>query len=350
MKLPLSARSNNSRVPVVLAAAVSLTGLAIHPASAATYTPIAPYSAPGTTTGVNGINDAGFMTGVIGNADGSSLGFLRDPTGVYTTFAVSGPNGFDTYGRAINNSNVITGYSTDGTGVLTTDTEFKRDPSGVLTVLTNPTDGTLLHGIAGGSNSSGMIVGDYTYVSGGLHYRHGYLIDGASFTDISAEAPNTDKTEARAVTDSGTVVGFELNAVTGVTRGFVDIGGVFQFVSDPNPLNADTTYLESINNAGLASGEWVDAGGTLHPFIFNTVTDVFSDLTPPTPDSYFAFGINNLGQVVLAGQASGLNYLYSPTMGVPEPATWVMTLFGFGGLGGALRSRRRRDEASLRAA
>ncbi len=327
------------RSGVLLATALGAATLASHPADAASYTPIAPYAGAGTSTGVNGINDAGYITGVVGNADGSSDGFIRTPGGAYTLFQVAGSNGFDTYGRAINNSNVITGYSTDSTGSLRTDTEFARSSGGAITATTNPVTGVPLNGIAGKMNDSGASVGDYFFTSGGLNYRHGYLINGATFSDISASPLNTEKTEARGINDSGLIVGWELDALTGFVQGFVDNGGVFSFVSDPNPLNAGTTYLESVNNSGMASGDFADASGNLHPFTFNTLTDVFTDLTPPVADGYAAFGINNLGEVVLSGQTTGLNYIYNPA-GVPEPESWALMLLGFGGLGVAMRSRR----------
>ena len=101
------------RSGLLVATALSVATLASHPAAAASYILIAPYAGVGTSTGVNGINDAGYITGVVGNADGSSDGFIRTPDGAYTLFQVAGSNGFDTYGRTINDSNVVTGYSTD---------------------------------------------------------------------------------------------------------------------------------------------------------------------------------------------------------------------------------------------
>ena len=221
-----------------------------------------------------------------------------------------------------------------------TDTEFMRSSAGAITVLNNPDSGLPLHGIAGAVNSSGEIVGDYIFSLGGLSYRHGYLLNGSNFTDISASPLNTEKTQARGITDSGVIVGFERDALTGNVQGFVDTGGVFAFVNDPNPLDAGMTYLELVNNAGLASGEFADASGNLHPFIYNTLTATFTDLAPPVADSYFAFGINNLGEVVLSGQTTGLNYIYNPAA-VPEPPSWALMLVGFGGLGATMRSRRR---------
>lgn len=223
-------------------------------------------------------------------------------------------NGFNTYGRDISNNNVVSGYSTDSSGILTTDTEFTRSSSGVITALTNPITLAPLHGIVGEIDSLNAIVGDYIFTSGGLNYRHGYLINGSTFTDISASALNTEKTQARGINDAGLIVGFVRDSITNQSQGFVDNGGAITLISDPNPLNASTTFLESVNNSGLASGEFQDAFGSLHPFIYNTLTSTFTDLTPPTADSYFAFGVNNLGDVILAGQLTGINYSTLPRL------------------------------------
>src|SRR5258708_3766863 len=83
------------------------------------------------------ITNAGWMAGSITEADGTTLGFVRDAAGVYTTFSVNGlPS---TFGRAIDNANSVIGYATDASNSFQTDTEFKRSTGGVVTVLQNPT-------------------------------------------------------------------------------------------------------------------------------------------------------------------------------------------------------------------
>jgi PEP-CTERM motif len=325
------------RLALATTAAIGLAALGAGSASAATYTPITPYSGVGTTTAVLGINNAGFMTGDVVNADTSVSGILRDPAGVYTLFTTSD---FDTFGRAINNANVITGYTTDSTGNLLLGHEFKRDPGGAITFLTNPTDSTFLLGIAQGINSSGEIVGDYRFNDGVHNFRHGYLLNGGSFTDLSQSADFRVKQNGRGINDSGTIVGWVLDNNTGFTQGFVDIAGAFTYINDPSVGNANTTFLEAINNNGLASGEWTDATGNNHPFLYNTATNAFTELHPPGGGTFDAFGINDLGEVVLTdNNGSGVNFLYNPT-GVPEPGTWAMMLLGFAGVGYAARRRR----------
>jgi hypothetical protein len=302
-------------------------------ATAATYTLITPYSGAGTTTSVLGLNDAGYMTGSITYADGSADGFVRDPSGVYTTFSA----GSETTGRNIGNTGSITGYATDDTGDLTTDTTFVRSPGGTITALTDPTTSAPIHGIAQGQNASGAIVGDYFVTFGGGEHRHGFELSGGTLTDISAGGADPASTTARGINDSGVIVGWALDLTTGVTQGYVDTGGVMSFFADPNVANADTTYFEDINNSGLVSGEFLDAAGDYHPFEFNTATDAFTDLTPPGSLNDDAFGLNNAGEVVLTN-SDGSNYLYNPAA-VAEPNTWALMLIGLGGVGVLLRRR-----------
>lgn len=321
--------------------AAGVTAFSAQSASAATYAFIAPYGAPGTNTNVLAINNAGYMTGAIVNADTSGVGFIRDPLGNYTTFTDNGD--FSTTGRAIDSSNNITGYSTDNTLNLRTDTQFERAAGGAITVLTNPNmGGANLHGIAQGINSAGAIVGDYFFVSSGHTYRHGYILSGGALTDLSVSPISSMRTLARGITDSGVVDGWTQDTTTGVIQGFIYSGGTFSFVTDPSIGNTGVTYLEGINNNGLAVGQWVDAAANFHPFIYNILTNIFTELHPPTGISFQSFGINDLGEVVLTDTNNpNVNYLYNPLgVGVPEPAAWAMMLIGFAGVGAAVRGRR----------
>ncbi|HEX2818342.1 MAG TPA: hypothetical protein VHN39_18260, partial [Phenylobacterium sp.] len=200
-----------------LLAAVALVSLAgVGAAQAGTLTPIPSYVDPaGGTTSVLGINNAGWMTGNIFEPDGTSLGFVRDAAGVYTTFSVNGlPS---TFGRAIDNSNNVIGYATDASNGFPTDTEFKRSTGGVVTVLQNPTTLANLHGIAQGVNASGAIVGDYESGAGATPPLLGYILDGASFTSLTA--PGSTRTSARGIEDDGTVAGWAV--IGGIENGFI---------------------------------------------------------------------------------------------------------------------------------
>ena len=335
----MTAGSSRRAAQVVLGAGAAMLVIAASPVTAASYTLIPPYAGPGTATGVLGINDAGTMTGNITNADGTGSGFVRSPAGAYTLFS---DGDYATLGRAINAGGAITGYSyVDASEDIRTADEFRRDADGTITLLQNPTTGVALHGIAQGINAAGVIVGENFTQVGAMNFRHGYILDGSSYTELSVSPDFRIKTVARGINDAGLVVGWTSDGTTGLTQGFVYSGGTFdQFVTDPSAANAGITYLEAVNNHGLASGEWLDAVGDAHPFLYDTLSHAFTELMPPGGGSFDAFGLNDRGQVVLTG-LSGANYLYDPA-GVPEPALWTLMIVGFGTVGASLRRDGRR--------
>jgi probable HAF family extracellular repeat protein len=330
----LSEMKNRARLRVsMLAGACAVCcGLAGHAFASGTLTPIPSYVDPnGGSTSVLGINNSGFMTGTIGYSDGSSLGFTRDPGGTYSLFS----EGFATVGRAIDESNTVSGYVTDASQSQLTDNEFRRTSGGVTTLLQNPLDMSFLHGIAQGMNSSGAIVGDYFTGSPGP--RHGYILDGATFTDLSA--PGSSSTRARAITDAGEVAGWTI--IGGVTHAFLWNSGVFTLIDDPNAVGA--TYFEDLNNHGIASGAWLDGLGDTHAFEYNTHSGMFTEINVPGATNTEAFGLDDLGRAVITTDLAvgPNNFLFAP---VPEPGAWAMMIVGVFGAGAMLRSRRRRAE------
>jgi hypothetical protein len=318
-----------------LAAACALgAALGVHTqAAAATYTAIPSYVDPlGGRTSLLGINNAGWLTGSLNYPDGSGQGLVRDAGGAYTTFSVDA----FTQGRAISETNVVSGYATDGSSSLLTATEFTRAPGGTVTVLQNPDTATDLYGIAQGMNASGAIVGDFATGFGAQ--RHGYLLDGGVFTELTIPGDPTTSTRARGITDAGDIAGW-ISPISGITQGFILSGGVYTFFSAPGAVG--NTTFEDLNNNGIAVGNYSDAGGFSHAFFLNTNTNVFKELHIAGATSLQAFGINDLGQVIITTDlATGpSNFLYDPN-GVPEPGTWAVMVMGFAGLGAMLRRRR----------
>lgn len=327
---------------VGVALALALAGPASQ-AAAGTLIPIPSYADPnGGYTGVQGINNAGWMSGTIGYDDGTSVGFIRDPKGVYTTFSVLAGV---TEGRAIDNFNNVSGYSIDdfGNGLLDA-VEYIRGPDGTVTLLRNPNDGELLHGIGQGMNSRGAIVGDY-YLPGGPPFtRHGYILDGSTFTDLALPGAPNARVSARGVNDSGTVVGFALTG--GTLQGFIYDRGGFTFFNHPG---ADFTFFQDINNSGLVAGTWSD--GASHAFLYNTRNGAITEIDVPGANNVQLFSLNDLGYTVISTDISSgpSNFLYVPHGGsnafgvaasVPEPGTWAMLIVGVAGAGAVLRRRR----------
>ena len=318
----------------VLVLAGAAAGLAlVGQAYAGTLTVIPQYVDPlGGSTSVLGLNNNGQMTGSVTDSAGSH-GFVRDAAGNYTLFDY-GSTG-STLGRSISDNGTVVGYSEPAVGGdIHTRREWERAPDGTLTTLVNPNTSAPLAGIAQGINGSGVIVGDY--FTGAGSQIDGFILDGSTFTDLPIPGDNV---RARGINDAGEIAGWVSGG--GVTQGFVLNGGVFSFFNAPGAANF--TVFEDINASGLISGEYSDAGGASHGFIFDSNTATFTDINVPGAINVSAFGLNDAGQVVLTtfnADSVVTNYLYSPG-GVPEPMTWALMLTGFFGLGSALRRQRK---------
>jgi hypothetical protein len=319
----------NSRIALMAAAAAIFMAGA---AQAGQTLKLIPNDPAATSDSVNGINNAGQMTGQA-TVGGKVVAFVRDASGNYTTFSVNGDS--QTFGRAIANNGDVLGYATNNGATIGDDT-WVRAPDGTVTLLQNPSTGAGLHGIASAENASGVIVGDFSPSSGA---GQGFILDGGVLTTFTA--PGAGRTAARGVEDDGTIAGWA--GVGTVDEAYLrTAGGVFTYYVDPNATAGSTaTFFESINNNGLAVGQWTDHSGNDHPFTFNSITDTFTELDSLGLVGFDAFGVNDHGDVVLTGFADGVqkNYLYNAN-GVPEPATWAMMLTGFFGLGSMLRRRR----------
>jgi hypothetical protein len=274
-------------------------------------TPIAPYSGPdsaGSFTEFLGINNAGWTTGSIDLSNGDSLGFLRDPSGNYTTFAI----GAITYGRAVSNTNTVVGYS--GSCNCADGSEFTYTPATSTTaastsILSNPVDGAPLVGIAQGINNSGAIVGSYGTTYLGTLVIHGFVLQGSTLTDIATPGDPYADTDARGIENNGTVVGWNINDTTGLQQGFVFSGGAFDTIINPNGLNGYGTILEAVNNNGLAIGDWYDAAGNSHAFTYNIATGAVTDFDIPGATYVTTWGINDNNQFVVTSDVG--NFIYT---------------------------------------
>lgn len=134
-----------------------------------------------------------------------------------------------------------------------------------------------------------------------------------------------------------------------VTPFRVTISGNYNFL---NTTNYDS-YL------GIHAGSFDPTNGLLNAIAYNddfngTLDGGFANLALLAGVSYFAvssgfdntdFGafrldVNGPGNILPNGGGGGV-----PPGGVPEPATWAMLIFGFAGIGAALRRRRSADVA-----
>ncbi len=303
----------------LLVAAAPLA-LAMSAADAGTLTPVAPFADPFyNQTTLLGINNAGFTTGNVyhDNGDGTSisLGFIRAPDGTYTTFGNTAYPAADfTTGRAISNNNTVIGYSSINAGDVLDFRGFQRLADGTISLLTRPSDGLLLDGIAQGVNDSGAIVGNFRSGVGGDPYRnHGYVLQGAGFTELVDPTNPAASVNARGITNNGnTIVGWTSDATNG-SRGWVYSGGTYTYLRHPGDADSSgrgTTVLEAINNNGQILGGYTTASGNSAAFFYDPDTGGFTDITIPGANSVTAWGINDSGRYVVTSDTG--NFIYDP--------------------------------------
>ena len=149
--------------------------------------------------------------------------------------------------------------------------------------------GALLPGsassLANGINGVGTVVGEY-HTAGGQQrpfvYANGIAQD-LGFDGV-----------ANCINDSGQIGGFERSA--GGNLGFILSGGKRQYVGS---LGGNDTEVGRINNSGVAVGNSMTAQGTYHAYLYQN--GVMRDLGTLGGDSSGAYGLTIQGDVV--GQA-----------------------------------------------
>lgn len=183
--------------------------------------------------------------------------------------------------------------------------------------------------IVNGGFETGVSPGNFTTLANGSPGINGWSVGGASIDYIGTYWNAYEGTRSVDLAGSGngsisqviaTVVNQMYNVSFWVARnpaggvtprnGFVDVGGAPTLISFGN--NGTTV---------------TNMGWELRNFAF-TASSASTTLTfssdPATSGSNFGMALDN---VMIAA--------------VPEPATWLMMLFGFGLIGGALRSRKK---------
>ncbi|WP_347990151.1 PEP-CTERM sorting domain-containing protein [Methylomonas sp. AM2-LC] len=281
-----------------------------------------------------GINNNGESAGTFNPSSGGALGvFYNTANNFYLTF--SNPNTTispsDTFGNGINNSGQIVGSYFIDLSAPYIENSYIYNGSG-FTNLSDPniTTGSQQYTIANGINDNATVVGAYNSQSNGWI---GFEYSNGVYTDIIDS--NAYQTSANAINNSGAIVGslaFSGTAVGSpsyVNSGFIDIGGVFTLLNDPNAAsNSYGTVATGINNLGEVVGYYYDATGITHGFLYNAGVYTTIDFTGLSINkSTTLSSINDLGQI--AGNTSDGTVLHSfiaSPATVPVPTT--VWLFG----------------------
>jgi hypothetical protein len=251
-----------------------------------------------------GINSAGIIGGYAG--DGMVLpnkGYTVTPP-TYTSFNF--PNSVQTQVVGINSNTPPTTvrFFINGTG---TNFGFFNQNGMFGPQVMDPNTGTGTVNQLLGVNNNNVAVGFYAD-GNGVNHGYTFTIAGMSFSapinDPNAGTMTGQGTTTTGINNSGEIAGFYVDAM-GNTHGFLDVGGMFMTVDDPNG-NGTNTMLLGLNNNGQAVGSFVDMNGETQGLLLNIATDTFQTISDPNSSATAAFnvtgttinGINDQGDLV----------------------------------------------------
>jgi probable HAF family extracellular repeat protein len=225
-----------------------------------------------------GINDFGTVVGAANDPNKHfQTGFIRWANGGLTSFAA--PNGPSLL-FARNDKGVSLGLENTN-AIILIGTNVSR-----ITLTIGATTYTAVQGF--GINSWGSIVGEYGDTAG---VNHGFK-RWSNGSGLTLDFPNAVDTFARAINDSGTIVG--TIGVTPLTHGFIYHNGSWAKVDYPN---ADATTLVGISNAGVVIGNSSSANGTSKAFLYNN--GVFKVISPPNTTGSYVTGMSLKSGLIL---------------------------------------------------
>jgi probable HAF family extracellular repeat protein len=245
-------------------------------------------------------------------ADGATLrGFVRNKRGKYEPFdAVS--DAFGTLAFDINDHGSVVGLYADADLVVH---GFVRRPNGTITTVDVP--GAQSTGLTG-INNRGAVVGNFVDRNG---RPHGFLLHRGVVTRIdppdanqnAGDDPLDANVAAFDINDHGQIVGFYPDA-RGTFHGFLYHKGRYTRIDPPDASdNTRTgacdgegfaaTAAFGINNHGRVVGQYVDANGVLHGYLWKPKRG-FTTIDPPHGAGTVAVDINDRDQILLPARGS----------------------------------------------
>jgi hypothetical protein len=263
------------------------TAVALPPARAAVLVPVTPVQGSSVTTAF-AINDSDVIAGsFIGSNDGVEHAFFGTPDGNYTTFD-AGTGGSEA--RGISNDGTITGISNSQNGTTATEPIYERRPGGKFVNVTM--SGQQLFGLAQGINGNDKFAGYYWNKVAGE--TQGFVgRKGVWKADVNA--PLNQFAGALGINDSNVIVGYFFEPP--LLQGYVVNGKTLTVVNYPN---ATGTILNGINNKGRVAGQWIDANGNEHSFLYDTATAIFTDIKVKGATIVRAWAINSAGAIAVS--------------------------------------------------
>jgi len=285
------------------------------------------------------LNDQGLVVGT-SSLDGLPRAFRTDRQGALVDLGLLA-GGSWSEATGINASGQVVGFGNSSTpGVHA----FKTAPDGGLTFLGTPFGGT--SSWAWDINDAGQVIGDYQHWLG----RRAFLHDPAGgFTDLGSLGGSIF---ARALNDDGWVTGSSMDSSGQFVPFLFRPGRGLSSIGLSMGVNGGIGL--DVNNLGQIVGTLTPSFGPSNAFVWSFETGLVDLNERIDPDLGWqltsATAINDSGMIAGAGVLDGREraVLLTPfghAATTPEPATWLMTALGAGGLGLFQWRARRRARA-----
>jgi uncharacterized membrane protein len=298
------------------------------------------FEAPGADTTIgsfNGtipsnINDLGVIAGSYYDANGSGHGFLRSPSGKFTTFDVPGATNSNTTPRAFNIEGAVVGFYTDANFSFHA---FLRSPNGKFTTWIGP-DACTGNGSQGcfGSGASG--INAFGTIVGGFEDNNGNFVHHAFVRDAEGKLKTFDVPGAGTgsyqgtgcpgcnlgLNQWGTVAGIWID-INSVNHGFVrSPDGKFTTYDAPGAgldagegTGCPSDCPVSLNDWGAITGVYIDVNFVYHGYLRGSEGKI---VTVDPAGSIFTFpvGINDWGSIT--GYYADANSVFHGFLRIPS--------------------------------
>lgn len=249
-----------------------------------------------------GINNAGEIAGYfgIGSDTHPNKGYtVQQPYGQAQFTNENFPNSVQTQVTGLNSFGLTVGFQIDAAG----NNLGWVDQNGTFTSVLDPNlpPGSVAAGTAFeqllGVNDAGIAAGFYNDADGNPHgFEYDIATGGFTEVDVSGATATT----VTGINNAGVLSGIDV--VGGVTEGFIDDNGTITQLT--GPAGASMTQALGLNNEGQVVGDYMDANGNTHGFVYSVGTGTYTTIDDPNEGvvggvtSTVVNGINDQGQLV----------------------------------------------------
>ena len=185
--------------------------------------------------------------------------------------------------------------------------------------------------------------------SGGV-FTEGTGVTSASVIGLSYGVYNINSIIGQMGVSPDLINSTALDAISSTTAGTLHVFVTEQGLTNPiSTKDFISSFTSNVLPAGWTATEatFLDSADGLYTTVTPLASDVFSTIGSAVQSIAAATGAGPYSlteeyTLVAGGRGSSSNTIDISASAVPEPATWAGMLIGFGGLGAAIRSKRRK--------